>query len=191
MRRTSILATLFPTACIVLAAAALSLSGCRSLLIGKLVNPSYSLRGVMPHVAIALPLSASAIDFDITIGVDNPNSIGLHLDWLEFDLAINDIPILTSVRADQGVNIPAHGVGDIHLRTRVGYANLKALFRQVADMVQGNRAHYAIHGNAYYHTPFGEKRYPVTLYSRGPRGSSSPEPGNQKPETRNQKPEAR
>jgi LEA14-like dessication related protein len=165
MRRTSILATLFPTI-IVLAAVAFSFSGCRSLVVGKIVNPSYSLRGIVPHVAIALPLSASAIDFDITIGVDNPNSIGLQLDWLEFDLAINDIPILTSVRADQGVNIPAHGVGDIHLRTRVGYANLKALFRQVADMVQGNRAHYAIHGNAYYHTPFGERRYPVTLYSR-------------------------
>ena len=166
MRRTPILATLFPTACIVLAAAALPLSGCRPLLVGHIVNPTYSLRGVMPHVAIALPLSASAIDFDITIGVDNPNPVGLHLDWLDFDLAINDIPILTSVRADQGVNIPAHGVGDVHLRTRVVYANLKKLFRQVADIVQGERPHYAIHGNAYYHTPFGEKRYPVTLYSR-------------------------
>jgi LEA14-like dessication related protein len=166
MKRTSISATLFPPICIVLAAMSLLLSGCRSLVVGKLVNPSYSLRGVMPHVAIALPLSASAIDFDITIGVDNPNPVGLHLDWLDFDLAVNDIPILTSVRADQGVNIPAHGVGDVHLRTRVGYANLKTLFRQVADMVQGERPHYAIHGNAYYHTPFGEKRYPVTLYSR-------------------------
>ncbi len=33
-------------------------------------------------------------------------------------------------------------------------------------MVQGNRAHYTIHGNACYHTPLGEKRFPVTLYSR-------------------------
>jgi len=97
---------------------------------------------------------------------DNPNAIGLRLDWLDFDLAINDTPILTSVRAEQGVHIPAHGVGDVHLRTRVGYGNLKALFRQIADMVQGNRAHYAIHGNAYYHTPFGQKRFPLTLYSR-------------------------
>jgi LEA14-like dessication related protein len=166
MKRTSISAMLFPAVCIVLVAMSLLLSGCQSLVVGKLVNPSYSLRGVVPHVAIALPLTASAIDFDITIGVDNPNPVGLHLDWLDFDLAVNDIPILTSVRADQGVNIPAHGVGDVHLRTRVAYANLKKLFRQVADIVQGERPHYAIHGNAYYHTPFGEKRYPVTLYSR-------------------------
>ena len=94
----------------------------------------------MPHVAIALPLSPSAIDLDFTIVVDNPNPVGLRLDWLDFDLAINDTPILTSVRAEQGVHIPAHGVGDVHLRTRVGYENLKTLFRQIADMVQGNRA---------------------------------------------------
>lgn len=166
MKRTSIYVTLFPAICIVLAAMSIPLTGCRSLVVGKLVNPSYTLRGVVPHVAIALPLTKSAIDFDITIGVDNPNPIGLHLDWLDFDLAINDIPVLTSVRADQGVNIPAHGVGDVHLRTRVLYANLKTLFRQIADIVQGERPHYAIHGNAYYHTPFGEKRYPLTLYSR-------------------------
>lgn len=164
MKRTLFSATLIGI--LVLAALTLTLSGCRSLLVGDIVNPSYALRSVVPHVAIALPLSASAIDLDFTIVVDNPNAIGLRLEWLEFDLAINDTPILTSVRADQGVHIPAHGVGDVHLRTRIRYENLKALFRQIADMVQGNRAHYAIHGNAYYHTPFGLKRYPVTLYSR-------------------------
>lgn len=152
--------------CIVLSAVTLTLSGCGSLVGVKLVNPSYTLRGIVPHVAIALPLTASAIDFDITISVDNPNPIGLRLEWLDFDLAINDTPVLTSVRADQGVNIPAHGVGDVHLRTRVVYANLKELFRQIAGIVEGNRAHYAIHGNAYYKTPFGTRRYPLTLYSR-------------------------
>jgi LEA14-like dessication related protein len=165
MKRTLILATLLTTGCIVLSMVTLALSGCRSFT-GTLVNPSYTLRGVVPHVAIALPLTASAIDFDITISVDNPNPIGLHLAWLDFDLSINDIPVLTSVRADQGVNIPAHGVGDVHLRTRVVYSNLKQLFRQVAGIVEGNRAHYAIHGNAYYNTPFGQRRYPLTLYSR-------------------------
>jgi len=141
-------------------------TGCRSLLPGQIVNPSYALRGVTPHVAIALPLSSSAIDLDFKIVVDNPNPIGLHLEWLDFDLAINDMPVLTSVRADQGVTIPAHGMGDVRLRTRVGYENLKTLFKQIADMIQGNRAHYTIHGNAYYRTPLGLKRFPLTLYSR-------------------------
>jgi LEA14-like dessication related protein len=166
MKRTLIPATLLTAICVVLAALTLSTSGCRSLAGLTIVNPSYSLRGIVPHVAIALPLSASAIDFDFTIAVDNPNPVGLRLDWLDFDLAINDTPILTSVRADQGVHIPAHGMGDVHLRTRVGYSNLKTLFREIADMVQGNRATYAIHGNAYYNTPLGQKRFPLTLYSR-------------------------
>lgn len=166
MKRPLILATLLMAGCIALSALTLALSGCSSYAGLKLVNPSYTLRGIVPHVAIALPLTASAIDFDITISVDNPNPIGLRLEWLDFDLAINDTPVLTSVRAEQGINIPAHGVGDVHLRTRVAYANLKELFHQVVSIVEGNRAHYAIHGDAYYKTPFGTKRYPLTLYSR-------------------------
>jgi hypothetical protein len=164
MKRRLALAALTAT-CLALAVATLSFSGCRSLA-PTIVNPTYALCGVVPHVAFALPLTSSAIDFDFTIVVDNPNPIGLNLEWLDFDLAINDTPILSSVRADQGVHIPAHGMGDVHLRTRVGYKNLKELFHQIAEMVQGNRAHYAIHGNAYYKTPFGLKRFPLTLYSR-------------------------
>jgi LEA14-like dessication related protein len=162
MKRHLAFATQLTAACLALSMAS---SGCRSLA-PTIVNPSYALRGVVPHVAFALPLTSSAIDFDFTIVVDNPNPIGLNLEWLDFDLAINDIPILSSVRADQGVHIPAHGMGDVHLRTRVGYKNLKELFHQIAEIVQGNHARYAISGNAYYKTPFGLKRFPVTLYSR-------------------------
>jgi LEA14-like dessication related protein len=166
MKRNLIFATLLTAVCIILSVVTLTLSGCRSLAGLNIVNPRYSLRGVVPHVAIALPLSQSAIDFDFLIGVDNPNPVGLRLDWLDFDLAVNDTPVLTSVRAEQGVRIPAHGIGDVRLRTRVGYENLKTLFRQVADIVQGNRATYTIRGNAYYQTPLGQMRFPLTLYSR-------------------------
>jgi LEA14-like dessication related protein len=166
MKRNLIFATLLTAVCIILSAVTLSLSGCRSVAGLNIVNPRYSLRGVVPHVTIALPLSQSAIDFDFNIEVDNPNPVGLRLDWLDFDLAVNDTPVLTSVRAEQGVRIPAHGIGDVRLRTRVGYENLKTLFRQIADMVQGNRATYTIRGNAYYQTPVGQMRFPLTLYSR-------------------------
>jgi LEA14-like dessication related protein len=166
MKRNLLFASLLAAVCIILSVVTLTLSGCQSLAGLNIVNPRYSLRGVVPHVAIALPLSQSAIDLDFTIEVDNPNAVALRLDWLDFDLAVNDTPVLTSVRAEQGVHIPAHGVGDVRLRTRVGYENLKTLFREVADMVQGNRATYAIHGNAYYQTPIGQMRFPLTLYSR-------------------------
>jgi LEA14-like dessication related protein len=166
MKRNLIFATLLTSICILLPVATLTLSGCRSLAGLNIVNPRYALRGVVPHVAIALPLSQSAIDLDFNIEVDNPNPVSLRLDWLDFDLAVNDMPVLTSVRAEQGVRIPAHGIGDVRLRTRVGYENLKTLFREVADMVQGNRATYTINGNAYYQTPLGQMRFPLTLYSR-------------------------
>lgn len=166
MRRNLIFATLLTAICLILSAITLSLSGCRSLAGLDIVNPRYALRGVVPHVAIAMPLSQSAIDLDFNIEVDNPNPVGLRLDWLDFDLAVNEQPVLRSVRAEQGVRIPAHGIGDVRLRTRVGYNDLKTLFREVADMVQGNRATYSIHGNAYYNTPLGQMRFPLTLYSR-------------------------
>jgi LEA14-like dessication related protein len=167
MKRNVIVAALLAGLCFALSAVTLSLSGCGTVAKAlNIVNPTYSLRGVVPHVAIALPLSASTIDFDFLVGVDNPNSVGLRLDRVDFDVLVNDNPIINSVRADQGVNIPARGVGDVHLRTRVGYQNIQSIFRQVADMVQGNRAHYTVRGSAYYNTPIGAMRFPVTLYSR-------------------------
>ena len=166
MKRNLIYATLLTALCLVLSAATLTLSGCSSL--GRalnIVNPTYSIRDIRPHVAIALPLSASSIDFDFTLGVENPNSVGLRLDRVDFDLLVNDNPVMQSVSSDQRINIPARGIGDVHLRTRVGYENLRGLFRDVADMVQGNRAHYEIRGNAFYNTPIGLMRFPVAVFS--------------------------
>src|SRR5438045_9190580 len=70
---------------------ALCLAGCTSMYRNlNIVNPSYSLRNIRPHVAIALPLSASSIDLDFDVGVDNPNSVGLRLDRLDFDVLVNE-----------------------------------------------------------------------------------------------------
>jgi LEA14-like dessication related protein len=98
--------------------------------------------------------------------VDNPNSVSLRLDRLDFNLLINDSPILNNVRSDQGIHIPARGIGDVHLSTHVTYDNIRTIYREVSDIVQGNRARYTIQGNAYYDTPIGQMRFPVTVYSR-------------------------
>src|SRR5204863_9327692 len=105
---------------IFLAAVTVLCFGCTSLRNLNIVNPSYSLRDIRPHVAIALPLSASSIDLDFDVGVDNPNSVGLHLNRLDFDVLVNDNPLLTQVSTPQGISIPARGVGQVHLKTRIG-----------------------------------------------------------------------
>jgi hypothetical protein len=154
--------------CLLLAGATLTLSGCNSM--GRplnLVPPTYSFRDFRPRVSIALPLSASSIDFDFTLGVDNPNSVGLLLDRVDFDMLVNDNPILSSISRDPRVNIPARGFGEVHLTARVGYDNLRGLFREVTDAIQGNRARYELRGNAYYRTPIGPMRFPVTVYTSG------------------------
>ena len=166
MKRTLLYAWFLTLACVGLAVVTLSLSGCSTVAKAlNIVNPRYSIRDVQPRVALALPLSASSIDFDFTLGVDNPNSVGLSLDHVDFDLLVNDNPVLNSVSNDPRVQIPARGLGTIHLRTRLGYENARTLFRDIADAVQGNRARYEIRGNAYYGTPLGQMKFPVTVYS--------------------------
>lgn len=148
-----------------LLAASLLLSGCaavRSAL--NIENPRYSIRDIRPRVDVAIPLSASSIDIDFAIEVDNPNDVGLRLDQIDFNLFINDTRVLDSI-SQQNLNIPANGRGDVNLRTRIGYQNIRSLWSEVVDMVRGQRARYELRGNAYYDTPIGRMKFPVTVYS--------------------------
>src|ERR1051326_2651447 len=59
-------------------ALALMVTGCASVL--DIQNPTYSIRDIRPHVSIAIPLSASSIDFNFNLGVDNPHRISLPVE---------------------------------------------------------------------------------------------------------------
>jgi LEA14-like dessication related protein len=165
MRRSLTLGTLLTCLCIVSAAASLLLSGCAAVQsVLNIENPSYAIRDIRPRIDIAIPLSASSIDVDFAIEVDNPNTVGLRLDEIDFDLFINNTRVLDSI-SQQRINIPARGRGDIQLRTRIGYENLRALWGEVLDAVRGERARYEIRGTASYDTPLGTLRFPVSVYS--------------------------
>jgi LEA14-like dessication related protein len=167
MKKTLVYASLLTGLCLALAVLTFNLSGCST--VGRalnIVNPSYSIRDVRPRVAVALPLSASSIDLEFDVGVDNPNSVSLRLDRLDFDVLVNDNPVINRVISDQGIHIPARGAGNVHLRTRVSYDNIRNIWREVSDVIAGNKARYQIRGDAYYDTPVGQMRFPVTVYSR-------------------------
>jgi LEA14-like dessication related protein len=167
MRKSLLAASALTLLCIVLSMATLLTSSCSSLARNlNIVNPTYSIRDIRPRVDIALPLSQSSIDFDFLLGINNQNSVGLRLDRVDFNLLINDSHIIDGY-SDSQIKIPARGVGDVHLRARVGYDSLRSLFREVADMVQGNRARYELRGTAYYDTPVGQLRFPLTVYRSG------------------------
>src|ERR1043165_2378443 len=85
-KRPLVLASLLTGLCIALAVLTLSISGCSALQNLNIVNPSYSLRAVDPHINLAIPPS---MDFDLTVGVDNPNAVGLRLDQFDFNLLVN------------------------------------------------------------------------------------------------------
>ena len=99
------------------------------------------------------------------IGVDNPNRISLPVTRLEFDLFADDTHLVSAVSRDR-VTIPARGYGEVPVRARVGYTELHDVWNTVVDLITGNRAHYRLAGNAYYDTPIGTMRFPVTVYSR-------------------------
>jgi LEA14-like dessication related protein len=160
MKRSLTLALLLTAACIVLAVASLLTTGCASVL--DIRNPTYSVRDIRPHVSIAIPLRASSIDFNFLLGVDNPNRISLPVEHLDFDLFANDTHLVSAVSRER-VTIPAHGYGEVPLRARVGYTELHDVWNTVVDLVTGNRAHYRLAGNAYYDTPLGERRFPVSV----------------------------
>jgi LEA14-like dessication related protein len=150
---------------IVAGVAVFLLSGCAA--IGSALNiqnPRYSLRDIRPRVDIAIPLSASSIDIDFNLEVDNPNSVGLALSQLDFNLFINDTRVLDSTSREQ-FRIPANGIGNVQLQTRIGYQNVRNLWNELVDIVRGERARYELRGTAHYDTPVGRLKFPVTVYS--------------------------
>jgi LEA14-like dessication related protein len=165
MKRTLTYASLLTAICLVLSLATLTLSGCSTVAkVLNIENPRYSIRDIRPRIDVAIPLSASSIDFDFTVGVENPNRVGLRLDQIDFSLFVNESRILDSV-SQQGLNIPANGTGDVRLRARVGYQSLRNLWGEVTGLIQGNRARYELRGNAHYDTPLGRMTFPVTVSS--------------------------
>jgi len=159
MRRTLLYACFLTALCVVLALLTLSFSGCAALQNLHIENPSYSIVDVTPHVNLSVPPS---MDFDFTVGVDNPNPVALTLDHFDFDVFVNRNQVANGTTFDR-INIPARGTGDGRLRTHVNYKEIKTIFRQIADIVQGNRASYEIRGTAAYDTPVGRMSFPVTV----------------------------
>ena len=163
MRRTLAYGGLLAGLCVTLAVVTLSLSGCNT--VGRALNiqnPSYSIRDVQPHIRIALPLQESSIDFDFLLGIDNPNSVDLNLARLDFGVLVNGDRLIDSVSNDR-ISIPAHGANDVRLRARVGYQQIPNLWQQIVGVINGQRANYQVQGNAYFDTPMGQMRFPVTV----------------------------
>jgi LEA14-like dessication related protein len=165
MKRSLALGTLLAGVSIAASLALLLLNGCAAAMNAlDIQNPRYSIRDIRPRVDIAIPLSSSSIDIDFALEVDNPNRVGLTLDQIDFNLFVNDSHVLDSV-SQQGINIPANGRGDVRLMTRIGYSNVRSLWNELVDVIRGERAHYEIRGNAYYATPVGRLKFPVTVHS--------------------------
>lgn len=134
--------------------------------LADLEEPVYRLLDVRPRVNLAVPLTASSIDLDFSIDIENPNTFGLRLDQMDFDVLLNGRQVITGV-TNQDLRIPAQGIGRVELETRIGYDDLRSIFREVAEVIQGGRPAYEIRGTAFYETPVGRMSFPLTIYRSG------------------------
>ncbi|MGH9457423.1 MAG: LEA type 2 family protein [Thermoanaerobaculia bacterium] len=154
-------------ACTVALAAVAALAlGCNTLAALQIAEPVYHLRDVEPRVQVAIPLSASSIDLTFDVEIENPNPVGLTLDRVDFELFVNGSQILRDI-SSQNVRIPAEGIGQFDLRTRIDYDDARNLFNELANIIRGERAQYEIRGTAFYDTPIGRLEFPLTLYRSG------------------------
>ena len=99
--------------------AVVAFADCSSLQNLHIENPRYTIRDVRPRVQIALPFSASTIDFNFKVGVENPNPVGLRLNKIDFDVMLNGSHVVHAI-TNNGVRIPARGDGDVSLRAHGG-----------------------------------------------------------------------
>lgn len=143
-----------------------ALTGCRTL--ANIENPDYVIRDVRPRIGLALPFSESTLDLDFDIEVRNPNTVGLRLDRIDFNVLVNGSRVISGI-SSQNIRIPANGIGNVRLRGQVGYNEIRSIFREVVDLIQGERASYEVQGDVYYNTPLGQLRFPLTVYSSGTR----------------------
>ena len=143
---------------------AMLLTSCSTLKNLNIENPRYSIRDIRPRVDVALPLSASSIDIDFNIEVDNPNSVGLRLDQIDFNLLINERQVLDTI-SQHDIRIPANGRNNVALSTRIDYNSVRTLWSELTGIIRGQRARYEIRGDAYYNTPIGRMTFPLTVYS--------------------------
>jgi LEA14-like dessication related protein len=163
MKRNLLLAALLTGTCIALSFCLIATTGCSTLANLHVINPSYSLRSVDPHVNLTIPPS---MDLNFTVNVNNPNPVELTLNAFDFDLLVNNNAILRNVHSTQGFQIPAQGANDVHLSTHVTYDSIRSIYNEVLNVIEGNKATYGIQGNASYDTPVGRMTFPVSVYSR-------------------------
>lgn len=136
------------------------LPGCSSLL--DVQSPDYNILRVVPRVALAFPLDRSTIDLEFLVEVDNPNSFALNMERIEFDLFIDDRKVFDGL-SNRDIRVPANGIGEVTLETRIGYQEIREIFREIADVVRGGDADYRIEGKAWYRTRLGTVGLPFTV----------------------------
>ena len=138
-------------------------TGCSTIRdLAGIENPEYSIREVRPNLSLAFPLSASSIDFDILMEVQNPNSVGLTLDRIDFDLFVDRQRVVRGY-ANDGIRIPASGRGDVRLRARVGYNEVRSLWNELVEVARGDTPQYEVRGTARYNTPLGNFDLPFNV----------------------------
>lgn len=105
-------------------------------------------------------ISLSGISLILRIKIENPNSIDVVIDRLEYSFFINNRKAFSGTTA-KGLKIPKGGSRELSTQVDLNYRDLSdALW----DAIEKGRADYSLKGRAYIDTPFGSFSYPVEIH---------------------------
>lgn len=135
----------------VLVAGAAGCGGAKKLVEQVLQEPRLSVQGVR-----VVGLSAQNADLEVTLGVDNPNAIGLTLSRLSYELDLEDQRLIAG-NTDRTSSVPAAGQGEVVIPISVSYPDLAAAYARVKGQDEVN---YRIKGQVGIATPLGNLNLP-------------------------------
>ncbi len=135
----------------ILAAALAGCAGAKKVVEEAVQEPRLSVKGV--RVA---GLSAESADLEATIGVDNPNPVGLTLNYLSYELDLEG-ERLASGETDRTSTVPAAGQGEVIFPISVRYQDLAAVYARVKDR---DEVSYQIQGQLGLARPLGTLHLP-------------------------------
>jgi len=149
----------FPLLMVWILAGGLGCAGAKKLVSEMVEKPTLTVQGVR-----LVGLVGTAVEFEVTLAVDNPNPVGLRLSRLSYALALEGSRAISG-QAEQAAQIPATGVGALVFPVSLDYQELVAAY----DRLKGrDEIGYELSGELAVATPIGDLPLPYRAAGKLP-----------------------
>jgi LEA14-like dessication related protein len=148
--------TIRPAAAALLALAAVTTTGCATLL--DLLRTTFREPALTFKSVNLTDISLAGLTLDTTWQLTNPNAVGLSLASVDYALFIDDKQVLAGAPA-QGFQVAAQGSTDLHFPAGIKFADLAAVLE---TFLSKDTARWRAEGGLGVQTPIGLVRLPLS-----------------------------